>query len=841
MRKVVEFWKKYSQDLFAAFVLAVTVTVFYPVGVYQNNVGIVNFSLYNVISLLISVALVAFIVLAGLAVFIHKFLFNFVGVIYASIILCFWVQGNLLGYDLGNLDGHVINWREFNNFYLVEVLLWAGVIAVAIWFRKFLHRNLNTLLVVLLLFEFIPLVITGFQQSFDQKASPGLYFSNEDKFEFSSDKNVVIIILDTVRADTFEQIIERTPAYQSTFRDFTYFSNMVAGYPTTKPSIPLLLSGEYYDNSTPYKEYMADTQSRSLPALLKANGYAVEHYSFGPLAYLSIWDNVSTTPSKDELLKSTEKLYLVTFLRYLPLPFKPFMVDQYYKGREYWGRDMVDFYNNVSKVSKEDKGPVFKFIHLTGAHGPFQLDSTLQFSPDSSYLDQFEGALWAIDKLLQEMKAADVYDNSLIFVTGDHGSPYPWDVQDELRRSATTLMLNGTPPLLVKGFNEVNDKLKTSDAPVSLMDIPISVMDALELDNKLPGVSVFGDIPRNRSRIFYFYEWQNADWSSDFLPPSYKFEIIGDVRDRQSWHFSREELVDAGQINLWPLHYKYGENIISESNPYMELYSIGFAGDEVKGAWATGPYSCLHLPVESSKGSLALSLSVSPFLQREYLPQQTFNILVDNSLLKTIQLQNEDNVSMTIPLPANLQNNDELNLCIEFPDAKYSPKDLKIDMNTMYLGGFFKSIVINDSAGYTLPVKFDFSETGNGSAIMQDGWSFSEPEYTWTVGKNAQLILPLITDGSKDLNLTISAIPFIHGEELNQQVVIVRSGGDELTQWTMDQPGEYVVNIPSEYNKNGLVSIDFEIPNATSPISVGFNQDERVLGIAVQWIQVDQQ
>ena len=313
------------------------------------------------------------------------------------------------------------------------------------------------------------------------------------------------------------------------------------------------------------------------------------------------------------------------------------------------------------------------------------------------------------------------------------------------------------------------------------------------------------------------------------------------ARDHQSWQFSGEELAGGEQINLWPARYKYGENIISTSNPYIELYSIGFDGEDLTGAWATAPYTCLHLPVQSSKGSLSLSFSLFPFLDKEYLPQQTLNILVDNSLVKTIQLANQDITSMTIPLPANLQTKNQLNLCFEFPDAKYSPKDLNIDSNPNYLGGFFKSIVINDSAGYTLPAKFDFGETGNATAIAQAGWSFPEPEFTWTVGKRAQLRLPLITDDNQDLKLTISAIPFVHDENLSQQVVIVRSAGDELAKWTMDRPGEYVVNIPSEYIKNGLVSIDFEIPNATSPINIDLNLDERALGMAVRWIRVEQQ
>src|SRR5690606_10089210 len=148
---------------------------------------------------LLFVALGVFAVLALFAILIDKYVFKDVAVIYAALIFCFWIQGNLLVYDLGNLDGHAINWEEFRNFYLIEFLLWTGILVTVLWFRKFLYRNLNTLLVLLLLFEGIPLLITGFQQHVDQETNSRPYYSNEHKFEFSSDKNVIVIVLDTVR------------------------------------------------------------------------------------------------------------------------------------------------------------------------------------------------------------------------------------------------------------------------------------------------------------------------------------------------------------------------------------------------------------------------------------------------------------------------------------------------------------------------------------------------------------------------------------------------------------------------------------------------------------------
>lgn len=834
------FWKKYYQDLFAALVLSLTLCIFYPIAVYQNNIGAVAFSLNDIWFGLLSFALIAFVASALLGVIIHKFFYRYIGIIYSSIIFGFWIQGNLLTYDLGTLDGHIIDWSMFRSYYILEFFVWASVIIAAIWLKKVISKRLDTLLVILLIFGVTPLLITGFEQSPKYKGvNTSFYLNYEHEFEFSSSQNVIIIILDSAQSDAFEQILAQNPVYRDTFKDFIFYKNALAGYPTTKPSIPLILSSEHFDNSITFPQFMTDTQNKSLPALLKADGYSVEYYSFTPFAYLDIWDNTSVKPSYSDLLTAIKKLYLVTSLRYLPLPFKPFVVDQYYhQGGSYWGRDVVDFYNASVKTSKVDKGPVFKFIHLTGPHPPYQLDNSLQFSPDSSYLNQFEGSLLAVDRFFKEMKAAGVYDNSLIFVMGDHGSLAPWDVQGALHISATGLMLNGMPLLLAKGFHQEQSELVISNAPVSSGDIPKSVMDALGLNNKLSGMSIFANIPENRKRTYYYYLWRNINWSSDFLPQSYLFQVDGNVHDPSAWQFKGDGFSNSKQTVLEPFYYQYGENIVSDANPYIRLFSSGFSSEGAKGAWATGPSSCLYLPIKESKGQLELSLSVLPFLEKEHLTKQNMNIIEDNQLIKALQLNS--GMSITVPLSSKLMDGKELNLCFEFPDAKYSPQDFGVDSDSRHLGGFFQYLLVNEISPFSLPVEFNFGEKGNAASIKGAGWSYPEPEFTWTYGKTAELTLPISTNSIKDLKVTVSASPLVSGENLKEQLVIVRSNGVELNQWTMDHDGEYVVDIPSNHIRDGVLTIDFEIPKATTPSSLGIDQDTRILGMSVHWIRIEQ-
>ena len=79
---------------------------------------------------------------------------------------------------------------------------------------------------------------------------------DETMFEFSKEQNVIILVLDAFRSDIFQEIIDEDDEYREMFDGFTYYRNAAGGYPHTDASIPLILTGEYYDNSIPRSEFV---------------------------------------------------------------------------------------------------------------------------------------------------------------------------------------------------------------------------------------------------------------------------------------------------------------------------------------------------------------------------------------------------------------------------------------------------------------------------------------------------------------------------------------------------------------------------------------------------------
>jgi hypothetical protein len=81
--------------------------------------------------------------------------------------------------------------------------------------------------------------------------------------------------------------------------------------------------------------------------------------------------------------------------------------------------------------------------------------------------------------------------------------------------------------------------LRTSNALVSLADIPATIGSLVGLQGKFDGRSVFEVDPNEmRERRFYYYEWRHEHWQGTFLPRLDEYIIKGSVFNRDSWRLA---------------------------------------------------------------------------------------------------------------------------------------------------------------------------------------------------------------------------------------------------------------------------------------------------------------
>ena len=135
----------------------------------------------------------------------------------------------------------------------------------------------------------------------------------------------------------------------------------------------------------------------------------------------------------------------------------------------------------------------------------------------------------------------------------------------------------------------------------------------------------------------------------------------------------------------------------------------------------------------------------------------------------------------------------------------------------------------------------NFGNNGNAKHFKLDGWAKAEEVFTWTVGHEASLRIPIYFPDSSHITLKAIMSGFIKPGKADQQVVYVMVNGTELERWVFETPGFQGKDlvIPSEILlESGALCITFRMPDAVSPYQTGLSDDERRLGIAVQSIEL---
>ena len=138
---------------------------------------------------------------------------------------------------------------------------------------------------------------------------------------------------------------------------------------------------------------------------------------------------------------------------------------------------------------------------------------------------------------------------------------------------------------------------------------------------------------------------------------------------------------------------------------------------------------------------------------------------------------------------------------------------------------------------YSIGTRIDLSQS-EADRFLFYGWSDREATSRWT--NRGRAIVAFRLDQSGGSKLRISLGPFLPPGKLNAQHVTIRMNNTELTTLLLTEAtfNEYTIALPAGALQNENV-LSFEIPDADSPRNVGAGEDFRLLGINVQWIEID--
>ena len=544
-----------------------------PIVIYLNSSDKINLLTSHLARFSAEIFCLSIIILIFIRIFFNvpllsKYKKKFSALIFAFALLLY-LQGYLFLWDYGVFDGKHLNFEVNTAKGIFEVLLWLFILFISFLRPDFFLFHIKKWMIVVFLSTSFSLTAAYYDSPFRQSSTlwHKEYEVNLDSyFTFSYKKNVIFLVVDSARGDIFEDIYSHmTEEDKSIFNGFTFFKNSTGVFSSTDPSVSGILTGHLYDFKKPkdvaYPELF--TSSTSLPYQLKKSGFISEVYPYNVgSVFLSpeVVDNLMVRRASDaDLLKlakitkfnfsphflkmllfNSSELYASTFF---PQEKKPpseivGMQDEEHKksfsskekplpqnilNHVAWNHSIINKLKNEMIFREE---PVFKFMHFHGAHPPFFHDENFLAKRQpvniDSYKKQYKGSLLLTAKaLISSLKKRGVYEDTMLVIMGDHGLFVPGE--QPLKFPSAPL----TPLILIKSFGKLNEPLRTSNAPVTLLDLTPTVLQSLKI-NLPPNMKSIYDIADNASRIRKAY-------LSVGSTSALEFSVIGDVSRPTSW------------------------------------------------------------------------------------------------------------------------------------------------------------------------------------------------------------------------------------------------------------------------------------------------------------------
>jgi hypothetical protein len=613
-----------------------------------------------------------------------------------AVSLLLWLQGNIFVFDYGIFNGRDLDWENNRLYGIAEIIIWTLCAVFAFMRPAVILRALPVGSMALIFIQSVSLAILLVQ-------APGVVWErdradSEAQFSFSSGKNVVILVLDTFQSDIFMEIVYKDKKHGKIFDGFTYFPDAVGGFPTTYPSVPLILTGQYYDNSVPVREFLHKAYDNSIPKVLKDRGFNV-YFKFlegtGNEAYAD-YENNNTAYEEDGTgiypiigLTETAPLFDMTLFRYLPHYGKKVVFDEDYNhpyfidklaGKSFEKDQDLIFVEAMrarSRIASAENS--FKYYHLKGVHLPYLLNESLEYEVltySRTDLKRFaEAKIRITGMFLDQLKELGIYDNTMLFIIADHGDKTP-EFRSPIALNDENDMSYLAPLILVKPFNS-RGPMKLSKAPVSLSDIPKTLFKAMAPGIESPGAAMF-DLHDSaiRTRRYLTYSWDPDDWRREYLTPMKEFEIEGVSWLRKSWQRTGRVFSPPGMDSE---RYYYGTYIDFGEKGNARRYTMNGWGKDDRDkqrSWTTGREASLKIPVFPPESTIILNAKLEPFLVKDRIESQTVIVKVNGKHSSKWHIKGPGEYKAYIP-PSDVGKAETLHIVFETPDVQ-SPQELGI-------------------------------------------------------------------------------------------------------------------------------------------------------------------
>ena len=530
-----------------------------------------------------------------------------------------WAQGNLLLADYGVLDGGGLDLASHVGRGPVEAALWVGVFALALIFPGAASRAAPTASALLMALQAALLLLPPLAPA-ETRLGSGNSAADEwrlpppEIYELSASRNVIHIVLDQFPTFAFGEILDADrPAFDRNWSGFTFFRDHLGAFPSTKATVPAMLTGIPWRNEVPFRTYLRrdpsvfDALGRQGYRLRSLTSYSRVHGGIGRVSGVESAVRY-TIPApygsyREYVDSASAQLLDLSLFRHAPHRLK---ADVYREGqwrlqagtatrqgaapKRAFG-DAVFLQEFAERVTVGDGAPLYVFLHVFTPHTPLVTDAECTYTGRhmpltlDNYLAQARCALRVVGLVLDCLRQLDLYDRSAIVVTSDHGTArFPQSdsplaaIASPTGTSLHVLELNATPLLLVKPFG-AEGPLRTSDAPTQVVDLPATLLDLAGLPNTLgTGTSVLTlDPARRRERTYAHHSWGLGltanTWAGSWFDVLHLFTVEGRVGDPAAWRYRQALFGPAADRDAQRRTHRVG--LTEEQHPKPGVYRMG--------------------------------------------------------------------------------------------------------------------------------------------------------------------------------------------------------------------------------------------------------------------------
>ena len=527
-----------------------TLLAYGPLHLYITGNDEMWFSFYSLLTPVIVVTLIGFIVLTAILSLpkgaIHKVLCCLVfGISVGLYIQCGFFN---ISYGSGVLDGSQIAWKDYTTYGAIDSAMWAACLALPFaLYMVFKHSWRHILMaaaIFIILLQTGSLAINIYQnQNFLNKLSHEV--TVDGMYELSEKDNTLVFVLSSMDQQYYESYKKKHPEIADELTGFTEYTNALSTGSDSLVSIPAMLTGNVYKKDMKYTDFINDTwNSNNVFDVLKSEGADVRVYTddkfFGNAAVSKV-DNITNRAQDStayQVIGSTIYRYTIynSAPHYLKKPFWMSLKEySSFKSNNTYDPEndakVFEDYDNAKGFTYTDQyDHAIRIYHLKGAERPYRLTADgKKDSKGTSLSAQVEGDFYYLTQMIKDLKSSGKYDSARIIITADNGDTG----------------YNQHPVLLYKDKGE-KEKYQTSKAPVSLFDLPATLVSSVTKDYSRFG-STIKDVEKlsdNRARLFYRNAGTNANSRIEEYTTTSSASSTKDMNLKKNYYINNGKLED---------------------------------------------------------------------------------------------------------------------------------------------------------------------------------------------------------------------------------------------------------------------------------------------------------